>query len=407
MIRLILTVFLALTPLAALAVLQDPTTREAAAREAVSEGRVDDALIEYRELSRMYPERDDFRVWSGRLSRWLGDADSAIALLEPVLARYPDHPEARVEMAYALMAQRRFEEARYLLAPMADTSDVLMAMARLHRDQGKNSEAAAYLDRVLASYPDHPEALELQRAIAAARSGEPRYSITVGYGHDRFTFAMPAHSASLTVSYLGDRSRMDLQVEDWDKFGTRTQRLGPSVSHRFGERLWIRGSAMWARNAGALPRQTLGGGVSWSFPGGWVLSGDYRQLRFEGPLVHVASPSLEYYFEHPGWVRVALYRSWTRYRTTATQDTSDAAFAIQYNRQLGSRFTGSVAYARGNESYGDLSIDKVGSLEANTYTIGGTMNWTRRLSTRIYYSHRQASNDNDQDGFGLSLTILR
>lgn len=411
MIRLILTVFLALTPLAALAVRQDPTTREAEAQEAVSQGRLDDALIAYRELSRMYPERDDFRVWSGRLSRWLGDADSAMAFLEPVLARYPDHAEARVEMAYLLMAQQRFKEALNLLAPMAAEgkggSDVLIAMARLHRYQGEDPEAAAYVDQILASYPDHPEALELQRAIAAAQAGEPRYSITFGYGHDRFTFAMPSHSASLTASYLGDRSRLDLQIEDWDKFGMRTQRLGPSVNHRFGERLWIRASAMWARNAGVLPRQTLGGGVSWSFPGGWVLSGDYRQLRFEDPLVHVASPSLEYYFEHPGWVRVALYRSWTRYRTSPTPDTSDAAFAIQYSRQLGSRFTGSVAYARGNESYGDLSIDKVGSLEANTYTIGGTMNWTRRLSTRVYYSHRQASNTNDQDGFALSLTILR
>jgi YaiO family outer membrane protein len=412
MTRLILTVFLAVTPLAALAVQQDPAIRrEADAQDAISEGRLDDALASYRELSRMYPERDDFQVWTGRLSRWLGDAGTAIAYLEPVLARHPDHAEARVEMAYVLMATQRFEEARGLLEPMAAKDDgnvdLLMAMARLHRYQGENPEAAAYVDEILTTYPDHPEALELRRAISAALEGEPRYSITFGYGHDRFTFAEPGHSVNLTASYLGDRSRLDLQVERWDKFGTRTQRLGPSVSHRFGERLWVRGAAMWAGNAGVLPGQTVTGGVSWAFPGGWVLAGDYRQLRFEDPLVHVASPSLEYYFEHPGWIRAAFYQSWTRYRKTPTPNTSDIAFAVQYSRQIGSRFTGSVAYAHGNESYSDLSIDKVGSLGANTYTFGGTMNWTRRLSTRVYYSHRQASNDNDQDSLTLSLTILR
>lgn len=411
MIRLALTFHLALSPLSLLVIQQPAATLEAEAQSAVAEARLDDALAAYEELSQISPDRDDYRVWSGRLSRWLGDPAGAIAFLEPVLTRNPSHAEARIEMAYVLMGQRRFREARDLLEPMtaagSGTTDVLMAMARLHRYQGENREAASFVAEVLALEPDHPEALELKRAIEATLTGEPRYSISVGYGYDQFTFAEPGHTMNLTASYLGDRSRLDFQVEGWDKFGTRTERLGSSVSHRLRERLWVRGSAMWARNARVLPRQTVSGGASWALHEGWVLSGDYRQLRFEDPLVHVVSPSLEYYFEHPGRVRIAFYESWTRYRATPTPNSSEAAFAIEYSRQLGSRFTGMVAYARGNESYSDLSIDEVGTIEANTYTIGGTMNWTRRLSTRLYYGHRQASNDNDQDSLGFSLTILR
>jgi YaiO family outer membrane protein len=411
MMHLTLTVTLALAPLCVLAAAQDRATLEAEARMAVEDGRIEDALTAYETLILMAEGRNEYRIWSARLSRWLGDPGGALGYLAPVLSDDPDNLEAGLEMAYVFMLQQRFAETWELLAQMVaragENVDVLMALARLSRYQGDNGAAADYVERVLVTDPEHAEALELERALAAALETEPLHSVTLGYGHDRFTFADAGHSASLTVSYLGDRSRLDFLAEAWDKFATRTQRIGPSVSHRFGERLWIRGSALWARHAEVLPRQTIGGGISWALPGGWVVSGDYRQLRFQDPLVHVASPSFEYYFEHPGWVRISAHRSWTHYRTTTTPNTTENAFDVRYSRQLGSRFVGTLGYARGNESYRDLSIDRVGSVEANTYMLGVTANLSRRLSTRVSYSHRQSSGGNDQDGIDFSLTLVR
>jgi len=391
--------------------IEAPQSQEASARRAIENGRLDEALAAYEQLSRDFPDSDDYLVWAGRVSRWLGNADGAIRHLDQVLAREPGHTEARIEKAYVRMGQERYREASELLNPLLQNPggnpDVMIAMARLHRDQGANRRARDYVSQILEVYPDHQDARELERNIATALGSEPRIEATIEYGQDRLALATPAHNTGLTVSYTGDRTRGDLRVEAWDKFGNRSQRFGPAVSHRFGERLWVRGSAMWARDARVLPRQSLGAGASWAFPGGWVASADYRQLRFEDPVIHVVSPSIEYYFERSAWVRVAFYRSWTRHRTTADPDTAQEAFAVQYNHQLGTWVVGFVGYARGNESYSDLSIDRIGSFDANSYTFGGTIRVTDGFSTRTFYSHQQRSTGNDQDSFGVSLTFRR
>jgi YaiO family outer membrane protein len=373
-------------------------------------GDLPGALAVYERLLTSFPRETGYLVWAGRLSRWLGQSEAAIEYLDRVLEADSTHVEARIERAYVLMAQQQLAAARELLRPLAGSQrgnpDFLMAMAQLSRYGGDNPAALDYIAQILRIQADHPEALDLERNVTAALAGEPRFQITVGYGHDRFAFASPAHSGELNFAYTGDRTRLDLRTEVWDKLGNRTQRVGPSISHRFGNRLWVRGSAMWSRNARALPAESFGGGMSWLLGSGWVASGDYRQLRFEDPVVHVLSPSVEYYLESPASIRISFYRSWTRHRASTTPAFADSALAIQYNHEILRRVTGFAAYARGNESFGDLSIDRIGSVGANTYTLGGILGITDRLSSRVYYSHRQVSSGGDQNSFGVSLTIL-
>ena len=409
MIRLILTAWIVSAPLAAGPGNQGSPVREAAAGRAVENAQFGEALAIYQDLSERHPDDSDYAVWAARLSRWLGDAEAAEAYLDRVLGGDPGHAEARVEKAYVRMGQQRFDEAEALLSPFAgsgDNPDAMMALARLYSYRGEDARAMDSIAEVLRAYPDHPEARELERTLAA-RTREHRVEIILGYGQDRLSLASPAHNAGLTVSYTGDRSRFDLSAETWDKFGNRSQRLGPSLSYRFGERLSVRGSAMWARTARVLPRQSLGTGVSWALPGGWVASADYRQLRFENPVVHVFSPSVEYYPELPAWVRVAFYRSWTHHRTPASPDLSDAAVSVQYNHQFGTRIAALVGYAWGNESYSDLSIDRVGRFDANTYTFGGTIQLADGLSTRLLFSRQGRSDGSIQHSLGVGLTIRK
>lgn len=412
MMRLTLTVLLiSVLRVFAYSAVQDVIELETEARRAVESGQLAEALDIYEQLGTLDPDNSEFHVWSGRLSRWLGDLEGAARHLDIVLDAEPNHVEAAVEKAYVLMAQQSFPDAAGILIPIATRSgnnvDVLMALARLYRYQGDDARAREYVSQVLETDPDHSEARDLDRNIAAALDADRRVSITLGYGHDQFTFASPGHHAELTGSYIGDRSRFDLRLEAWDKFGSRSERVGPAVSHRFGERLWLRGSAMWARHAQVLPRQSASAGLSLAFPGGWVVSGDYRHLRFEDPVVHVVSPALEYYFERPAWIRLAFFRSWSHHRISPTPDVTDNAFAVQYNHRFGTRMTGFAGYARGNESYADLSIDRVGSIAANTYSVGGTLALSNTISTRVFYSYREASGGNDQNSFGVSLTLLR
>lgn len=162
---------------------------------------------------------------------------------------------------------------------------------------------------------------------------------------------------------------------------------------------------MWAPGATVLPEQDYTGGFSRSLPRAVVLGADYRYLRFATARVHVLSPSFEYYLKEPLWLRAAYYRSWTAFRSIASPDSANNSFLVQYNQQATKWLVAHLGYARGNESFLDLSVDRLGKFQANTYIAGLEFKLSPRFSLGPSYAYQRRLGGAQQKSFGISLTI--
>jgi predicted Zn-dependent protease len=145
--------------------------RMALEAEALQDNRsIKDALIEeLRELT-----GDDSFAWRVARARWLLDGDPAdasagrvISLLKPVIAKTPDHVDARLLLAAAHeqaghlpLAARQLESA---LQRRPQALHIRMQLARLHQRMRTYGDAQEQLQHIV----DHPRAPIVQRVRAA------------------------------------------------------------------------------------------------------------------------------------------------------------------------------------------------------------------------------------------------
>lgn len=358
-------------------------TDETAAQEAVAAKRFSEAREIYRSLLEREPANDDHRMWIARLSSWMGDPAEAEAQYDIVLSHDALNADAMIGKAFVLIGRRRLDEASALLeraeslAP--DNSDIQVARGSLER--ARNAPVETRKTR----------SVELQ----------------LGYQFDHFSFTSPGNMGSVTAAYVGELGRMAVHYEAWDRFGERTSRGGVSAMRRVGRRWYLRGGTMQAAQNSILARNEFSGGVSRALPRGLSAGVDYRLLRFAEARVNAISPSLEYYFRQPIWLQVVLNRTWTSFRQTPGLDAADFSFVAQYHQQVTSFARIRAGYARGNESYAGVSIDRLGRFEANTWIAGGDFKLSPSFSVGPFCAFQYRSNDRRQQTFGFNLTVRR
>jgi YaiO family outer membrane protein len=383
-----------------------PLQADLAAKAAIAAERFGEARNLYVRLSENQPDNMDYVIWIGRISGWLKEYDTAMAAFNRALDRNSENSEALIGKAYILMYQQEYGAAEELLEKaagiVAPNPDLLMAFARNYHYSRQDERALEELARVLALEPDHAEARELKSEITPRR-----FEMTMAYGQDRFSFASPAHVYAVSIGYAGAGNRVVLHHEVWDKFGEVAHRSGFNISHRFEQSLWIRGGMMLAPGAGIVARQDYTGGFAYLFPKGIVVSTDYRHMRFSNALVHVASPSIEYYFEKPVWLQAAFYQAWTRYAAPGLPVAGSRAFSVRYNHQLNRAMLFHAGYARGNESFSALSVDRLGKFEAKTVTGGIDFRTSSSFVTGVFYSYQFRSTGSHQKSAGISLTLRK
>lgn len=101
-----------------------------------------------------------------------GRLDDAADLLEQAMAAAPQHPYPRVQRARLAVLRGEYQQAGELLEPLADSEDpeVVALQVRVLLETGEAANALALLDR-LATGPDAPTALILQKALLQQRTG--------------------------------------------------------------------------------------------------------------------------------------------------------------------------------------------------------------------------------------------
>ena len=443
MSSLMLAVFLA-GPLLA-------TGLETDAREAVENERFEEGRDLYIQLSEENSWNVDYLLWVATLSDWLKDSVTATQFYDRALALEPLNVEALVGKAYALMRQQEFQAAleplsmALLVAP--NNTDVLLALARAHYYQGDAQQARGYVDHVLNLDPENQEAEQLTALFARSRPLEVR----LGYGNDRYSAVSPTQMGSLSVGFVGERSRISGHYERWHEFDEKVDLGGFSFNQRFQNGLWLRADAMLAAGSTLSAQEDYTAGMAWSLPGGLVMGADYRYLRFQFDNTHVVAPLLEYYFETPIWIRAMFFKSWTEFEPTASLGNNES-FRVHYYQQVAQPVVFNFGFAHGNETFSALPPDRQGtfdslrtierlrragllddyslrtieqltrdgllnetlrtlepldSFEASTYSGGVDFKLTPGLSVDLIFSYQDRTDGSSQSSFGVGFTISK
>lgn len=144
-------------------------------RTAEREGRLSDARREYAAaLEGTLAGRNALYVGIARLAQVEGELDAAIDAFGHAVALSPNDPALRRELAAALVAADRFEDAfaelvaALLIAP--DDADLLAAVGQLFLDTNRAAEAIAPLRRALVVKADRYQT-HYALAVALSRSG--------------------------------------------------------------------------------------------------------------------------------------------------------------------------------------------------------------------------------------------
>jgi hypothetical protein len=66
-----------------------------------------------------------------------------------------------------------------------------------------------------------------------------------------------------------------------------------------------------------------------------------------------------------------------------------------------------LGYARGNESFAGLSIDRIGRFRANTYLTGVDVRATSACSIGFSYAYQWRSNGARQQTFAIGLSLRK
>jgi YaiO family outer membrane protein len=426
MSSLMLAVFLA-GPLLA-------TDLETDAREAVENERYEEGRDLYIQLSEQNSWNVDYLLWVATLSDLLKDSVTATQFYDRALALEPLNVEALVGKAYALMRRQEFQTTletlslARLVAP--NNTDVLLALARTDYYHGDAQQARKYVNQVLSLDPENQEAEELTALFTRPRPLEVR----LGYGNDRFSRVSPSRMGSLSVGYVGERSRISGHYERWQEFDEEVDLGRLSFNQRFGNGLWLRGDAMLAVGATVLAERDYTAGLAWSLPRGVVLGADYRYLRFQLDKTHVIAPLIEYYFETPIWIRAMFFKSWTEFQPTAAVDNNES-FRLHYYQQITQPVVINFGFAHGNETFSALPPDRLGtvdslrtierlrragllddtlrtiepldSLEASTYSGGLDFKLSPGLSVDLNFSYQDRPDGSSQSSFGVGFTISK
>jgi tetratricopeptide (TPR) repeat protein len=122
------------------------------------------------------PNDADALARQGEFALQTGEVSKAIASLDALLQRAPDHPRAHYDMGRALVAANRVEAARVQFTEAIhwahDFIPPRVALAKIQINAGEYGQAVVSADAILAIDPRHGEAGVL-RAIALRALGKP------------------------------------------------------------------------------------------------------------------------------------------------------------------------------------------------------------------------------------------
>jgi YaiO family outer membrane protein len=364
-----------------------------AAERLARDGRHAEALAAFEALAAANADDFDSRLWIGRLLVWQGRRDEALAIYRDVITRAPRYVDARVGLAGVLLTLGRVEEAwdvvqdAEALAPA--NGDVLAVKGRALRRLGRPSEALAAFDAAHALSPDDSDLAIVRERTQRLVAHRAHVSLAREASADGIPEATIL-DADVDV-HLDDTLRVFGRVQFQDRAGQDDTRAGGGVEWRAAPRVLTRGALLISPGSPRVARADLFGEVELAVDRTQPAIG-LRYLDFAGARVWIVAPSIAVDLTDNVAVAARYYYSHSRFLPVGqTAGNHSAAFMGRW--QAARRVSLSAAYARGNESFDILSVDRLGRFRADTVAGGARIDLRSLTSLGLGVEHQWRTGD--------------
>ena len=350
------------------------------------------ALEAFQALAAANPDDFDSRVWLGRLLVRVGRRGEAIDLLRDVIARSPRQVDARVALGAALLTSGRVDEAEAVVqdaeALEPKSADVLALKGRVLRRLGRPSEAYVALDAAHTLSPrdeDISIVRERTRRIIAHRAH-------VSVAQEASDEIPEASIVDADVDlHLDDDVRVFGRVQWQARAGFDDARGGGGVEWRLSRRVIGRGALLVSPGSPRLARVDAGGEVEVG-AGRTQTTVGLRYLDFLGAQVWIVAPAISVDLNDYVTLAVRYYRSESEFEPFGRRAGNDSG-AVIGRWQAARRLSLSAAYARGNESFDIVSVDRLGRFRADTVAGGARIDLRSLTSIGVGVEHQWRSGD--------------
>ncbi len=332
-------------------------------------------------------------MWLGRLLTRTGRRAEAVTLLRDVITRSPRQVDARVALGAALLTSGRVDDAYAAVqdaeALQPNSADVLALKGRILRHLGRPSEAYAALDAAYTLSPrdeDISIVRERTRRIIAHRAH-------VGVAREASRDGIPEASivdADVDV-HLDDARRVFGRVQWQDRAGLDDTRAGGGIEWRLGRHVLSRGTVLVSPGSPRVARADLSGELEFA-AGRTQPAIGVRYLDFAGARVWILAPSISVDLTDNVAVAARYYRSESEFLPVGQRAANDSG-AIMARWQAARRLSLSGAYARGNESFDILSVDRLGRFRADTVAGGLRIDLRSLTSLGLGVEHQWRTGD--------------
>ena len=350
------------------------------------------ALEAFQALAAANPDDFDSRVWLGRLLVRVGRRGEAIDLLRDVITRSPRQVDARVALGAALLTSGRVDEAEAVVqdaeALEPKSADVLALKGRVLRRLGRPSEAYVALDAAHTLSPrdeDISIVRERTRRIIAHRAH-------VSVAQEASDEIPEASIVDADVDlHLDDDVRVFGRVQWQARAGFDDARGGGGVEWRLSRRVIGRGALLVSPGSPRLARVDAGGEVEVG-AGRTQTTVGLRYLDFLGAQVWIVAPAISVDLNDYVTLAVRYYRSESEFEPFGRRAGNDSG-AVIGRWQAARRLSLSAAYARGNESFDIVSVDRLGRFRADTVAGGARIDLRSLTSIGVGVEHQWRSGD--------------
>jgi YaiO family outer membrane protein len=359
--------------------LQDPETE--AVRLARS-GAHAEALRRFERLVEANPADVESRIWMGRLLGWTGRHADAEQVYRDVLAKAPNTIDAMLGLGSILVISGRVHEAlpilEHAVSLAPDSGDAVAALARAHRFAGETSKSIELYRKAVLLSPNDPDVRDGLNATRYLYDNRVQGTFV----YERHGHHLPAaHDASAEVNLrAGHAMRVGLHAQVQRKFDRTEGRGGGELEWHAGRTVMMRAKALGSPGAIVMSRADAGFEAERS-GARFDVSGSVRFAHFSTADVWIASPGLTFWLNERTALSGRYFFSSTAF-SQSDQTVGNHSGRVSARMRIRPRWWIDGGYARGNESFETLTVDRLGRFKADTFSAGIRID-TRALQSMI------------------------
>jgi YaiO family outer membrane protein len=353
-------------------------------------GRTVEALELFRQVVAQNPGDIEARLWVARLDLRIGNVDNAEATCRSILREHPGDVDAKIGLGNALMRKGASDEALTILleaeGDAGENADFFAALARAYRRIGDDRRALQYFTRAKALAADDPDVASGYEAVVTVYGHSVIFE---GFGQHYETGVTSSSGLLMTTIRVHPRVHLTARARVQERAGTTDALGGGGVLWRASRTVTILAGAAGGPGNTILPKTDVVGEFV-KYAGVFEFGGNVRRILFATTDVVVASPVFAW--DTDRW-RFDTRYSFSRSHFSGTGETSgDHSIMFRETWRGWRRAALNATFARGVESFEDLTVDQVRGQGTTTMAAGVRFTLPSVTAITTTWEHQWRSN---------------